>query len=288
MTSSAAASDTGAASSLPTHGKPDHLERTAGEPREDYVADATIVEVREETPTVRELVLDVAGPFTFRAGNWVDFFIPDLEKVGGYSMCSLPAELPRLRLAVKRSSHPPAAWCHSAAAAPGACVQLKAGGDFYWDPVRDGPSTEHLLLVAGGLGINPLYAMAQEALAASAAGGDEAAADGSRLRRVTLLYSAGRPAELAFRGHLEELARQDPRLQLRLAATRPEAEDEWAGRTGRIDAAELRSALDEAAVPHEGVLAYVCGPPAMTDELVEVLRTELGLSEGRVRFEKWW
>lgn len=60
--------------------------------------------------------------------------------------------------------------------------------------------------MAGGIGINPLYSIAQAALAGPL----------PSLRRVSLLYSAVVPAELAFRSHLEELARADARLRLRL------------------------------------------------------------------------
>ena len=30
---------------------------------------------------------------SFLAGQWVDFFIPGVEQVGGYSMCSAPSDL---------------------------------------------------------------------------------------------------------------------------------------------------------------------------------------------------
>lgn len=257
------------------------MTRTANEPREECVSHARIVAVREETPTVRELELEVADPaFTFRAGNWVDFFIEGCPKVGGYSMCSLPSDLPTLRLAVKNSKHPPAAWCHSEAAAPGAGVQLKAGGQFCWDPAADGGLASRLLLVAGGIGINPLYSIAQAALAAPSSAAP-------RLRHISLLYSASRPSELAFRTHLEELARQDDRLSLAFHVTRSDPNEEpWAGPGQRIGAAALREALGEA--QPEEVLSFVCGPPAMTDALVAVLKDELGLPRDRVRFEKWW
>jgi len=263
------------------HGRPDHLTRTAHEPRQELVADARIALVREETPTIRELTLEVKDPdFVFRAGNWVDFFIDGVSKVGGYSMCSTPAELPRLRLAVKRSKHPPAAWCHSEAAVAGATVQVKAGGQFSWDPIVDGPGVGHLLFLAGGIGINPLYSMLQAASAVAPSALPE-------LRRISLLYSASKPSELAFRGHLEEMAGQDGRLRLDLRVTRNE-EEPWIGATGRIDAEAIAAALAEAAAPTQEVLAYVCGPPAMTDSLTEVLTSELGLPADRVRFEKWW
>lgn len=51
--------------------------------------------------------------FRFRAGQWVDFFVPGLDKVGGFSMVSTPEDLPVLRLAVKKADFaPPARWVH--------------------------------------------------------------------------------------------------------------------------------------------------------------------------------
>lgn len=51
----------------------------------------------------------------------VDFFIPGVEKVGGFSMCSSPALLQRegvVELAVKYSKHPPAHWVHTVVRRP--------------------------------------------------------------------------------------------------------------------------------------------------------------------------
>ncbi len=36
------------------------------------------------------------------------------------------------------------------------------------------------------------------------------------------------------------------------------------------------------------VVCYVCGPPAMTDEFVQVLRQAEGMEEHNVLCEKWW
>lgn len=46
----------------------------------------------------------------------MDFHIPGLETVGGYSMCSAPSllqEKGELHLAVKYSDHKPAYWVHN-------------------------------------------------------------------------------------------------------------------------------------------------------------------------------
>ena len=66
---------------------------------------------------------------SFAAGQWVDFFIPGVEKVGGYSMCSAPSDLEegrRMDLAVKASTWAPAAWMHNTAKV-GDVVQMRVG-----------------------------------------------------------------------------------------------------------------------------------------------------------------
>ncbi|CAK0803823.1 unnamed protein product, partial [Prorocentrum cordatum] len=200
----------------------DHLTRTADEPRQEVVSDARITAIREETPTVREISLEVSNPaFTFRPGNWVDFFIDGCPKVGGYSMCSVPAELPVLRLAVKRSQHPPAAWCHSEAAQPGADVQIKAGGKFDWEVCRVGsvePGLAHRIRQRGGGA--PAAGRRRhwhQPVVLDLAGGHHDAprvCAGAPEEGITLLYSASRPSELAFRGHLERLASKDSDWQI--------------------------------------------------------------------------
>lgn len=37
-----------------------------------------------------------------------------------------------------------------------------------------------------------------------------------------------------------------------------------------------------------GTVAYVCGPPSMTDEVIDALRGAEGMSDERVLCEKWW
>jgi len=267
-----------------SHGstRPDHLTRTAEEPRGDIISEAHISDVREITSTVRELTLKVADPrFSFAVGNWVDVFIEGVEKVGGYSMTSTPQELPTLRLAVKRSKHPPAAWVHSEDATVGATVQVKAGGRFGWTP-DTAPQMRHLLLVAGGIGINPLFAIMQAVQMAPPA-------EVPRLERISLLYSASRPSELAYLSEIEQIARSDQRVRIYSTVTRNSAPEEpWGNSVGRIDAQALDKAIRDSRVATADTFSYVCGPPAMTDDLVQCVLEEAHLPRENVFFEKWW
>ena len=59
--------------------------------------------------------LQPSRPLAFLPGQWVDFFIPHVAAMGGFSFVSTPRQLERcgtFELAVKRSSHPAAAWLH--------------------------------------------------------------------------------------------------------------------------------------------------------------------------------
>ncbi|CAJ1370914.1 unnamed protein product [Effrenium voratum] len=220
-------------------------------------------EVRQLTPSIKELTLHAPG-LRFKAGNWVDFFIDQdgVDRVGGYSMSSVPAELPTLRLAVKASRHPPAAWCHDKAQ-PGKWVKLKAGGSFFFDPKQYGSHLQQLVFIAGGIGINPIFSMVQETLLHTKL-------------RVALLYSASEEKELAYQAELELLRDRHPQMHLELRVTR---NADWEGARGRLTGQHILEHVEDV----NSAEIFLCGPPAMTDELVKQLEP-ISL---KLHYERW-
>ncbi|KAG8005125.1 Oxidoreductase NAD-binding domain-containing protein 1, partial [Nibea albiflora] len=102
---------------------------------------AQVCGIINESETVKRLRLAVDPDFSFKAGQWVDFFIPGVETVGGFSMCSSPGLLQRegvVELAVKYTKHPPAHWVHTACTV-GSEVAMRVGGDFFFEPVSVRP-----------------------------------------------------------------------------------------------------------------------------------------------------
>ncbi|XP_012322173.1 oxidoreductase NAD-binding domain-containing protein 1 isoform X2 [Aotus nancymaae] len=97
--------------------KTDHMERTASVIRREIVSAAKVCGAANESPSVKSLRLLIADQdFSFKAGQWVDFFIPGVSVVGGFSICSSPRLLEQERmieLAVKYTNHPPALWVHN-------------------------------------------------------------------------------------------------------------------------------------------------------------------------------
>lgn len=283
----------------------------------EVVAEAILEEIAVLSPTTRLLTLRLldleASKFTFIPGMWVDFYIPAIDDVGGYTIISLPEELPKLQLAVKVTRHPPAAWIGAEAKA-GDKVALRAGGHFHLSDIlpkmeattpspaavtAPAPTSgvERLVFVAGGIGLTPLYAMARHWAAAHRrmAAGDWA--EGTAIpKKLTFLYSARTWNEMVLLKELRELkaeAAPSGIFDLRLHVT---------GDTPTKDAVKSRVGLDHLVAAVDGpydasleereqtrraVLCCMCGPLAMTDGLSLLLKA-LGLKPEQVRVERWW
>ncbi|XP_067267680.1 oxidoreductase NAD-binding domain-containing protein 1 isoform X2 [Chanodichthys erythropterus] len=240
----------------------DHLERTANVHRDMELFPARVSDIIKESDTVKRLRLEVPHPdFSFRAGQWVDFFIPGVETVGGFSICSNPGLLQRegvIELAVKYTHHPPAHWIHTKCSVDSQ-VAVRVGGNFFFDPQPSDPVVD-LLLIAGGVGINPLYSIllhAADLLRHT---------DGHRYTpgHTHLCYSAKNTKELLFKSSDIEQELQPYTI------------------SGRISEEELQRYVDS-----ERTLCYLCGPPPMIEKVSSDLQ-RIGLPGNRILFEKWW
>jgi ferredoxin-NADP reductase len=117
-------------------------------------------------------------------------------------------------------------WAH-AHLLPGVEVEaLPPRGDF--ELRRTAGET---VLIGGGIGITPMRAMAQRALAAAGGG------------RVVLFHSARRPQELMYREDFERLAATRPGFRYIAMVSRPDAD--WTGHRGRLDAPFIVSQLTD-------------------------------------------
>jgi ferredoxin-NADP reductase len=228
---------------------------------------ATITAIQQATPTVRTLSLAVADPaFTFLPGQWVDFYvnIGEREQVTGYSITSSPLQRGSIDLAVKREGRNPVTQYIHTAAAVGDRVEIEVGGDFAYR----GDAGPSLVLIAGGIGINPIMSILRYV--------DEAAPEVA----ATVLYSVRTPCELLFGDEIRRMANRRENIRAFFTATRTTGKP-WHGRTGRIDASMLQSIdLDPSAS------YYLCGPPSMV-KTVRLLLTQIGVDRTRINYEAW-
>lgn len=258
----------------PFRGMSTHLERTDGSSREPGLETCTVTAISDISPTVKLLKLAPHRPFSFLPGQWLDFFIPATNMVGGYSLCSGPRDQ-ILELAVKYSKHPPAHWVHTKLT-EGTLVQVRVGGDTHFSP---DPAVKAVLLIAGGIGINPLLSMIRAGLGTST--------------RYHLLYSASTLQELIFWFELEDMAHHNDNFSAEFFLTK-ESVKQLGDSTenglvkfkhGRITPEMVNGLVDgfrkEFGNREEMVRCFLCGPPPMIDFISNNVNI-------KCEYEKWW
>ena len=224
-----------------------------------------MVEVLDETPHVRSIVLDPPDWHGHLAGQHVDVRLTaedGYQAQRSYSIASAPED-EHLVLTVERLDDGEVSPYLVDELRPGDELELRGpiGGYFVWEASTGGP----LLLLAGGSGVVPLRAMLRHRAAA-----------GSSVP-ARLLYSARSLDEVIYRDELEHLG-----ADVRLTLTREQPEG-WAGYARRIDAELL---ADVAWPPEERPLVYVCGPTTF----VEVAASSLvapGHDPAQIRTERF-
>ncbi|MDR6850320.1 2Fe-2S iron-sulfur cluster-binding protein [Sphingomonas sp. BE137] len=151
--------------------------------------------------------------------------------------------------------------------APGAILQVRAPGGAF---VLDDDASVPAVLIAGGVGITPLFAMARAALSAKPD------------RALHLFYGVRDSRELVFEADLLAMEQQHPNFHLTCVQSAPLPGEREADRyhaVGFIDVALLRRIL-----PHGQHHFYVCGPPPMMASLVPALR-DWGVAGDAVHYE---
>lgn len=192
------------------------------------------------------------------------------EVVRSYSLSSGRPISNRLRITIKRAEFTKddtpklvsaSAFLHDSIRV-GDELDVKApAGRFFIDETDDTP----LVLLAGGVGITPLFAMFEGAALSGCA--------------TTLIYAARNEVERCFREPIEQLSAAHPNLRAMFLS-----EEEFAPslahntRKGRITL-ETLSELDL-----KRASIFVCGPPGFLDT-AEILLKEAGVADNRIHVE---
>ncbi|XP_037701432.1 oxidoreductase NAD-binding domain-containing protein 1 isoform X2 [Choloepus didactylus] len=250
------------------------------------VSAAKVCGTADESPSVKRLRLLVADKdFSFKAGQWIDFFIPGVSVVGGFSICSSPRLLEQERiieLAVKYTNHPPALWIHNQCTLDSE-VALRVGGEFFFDP-QPGDASRNLVLIAGGVGINPLFSILQHSADLYRERTNKGS--GYKIGTIKLFYSAKNTSELLFKKNILDLVNEFPEkiacsLHVTKQTTQISAELKPYITESRITEKEIRDHISKE------TLFYICGPPPMTDFFSMQLENS-HVPKEHICFEKWW
>jgi ferredoxin-NADP reductase len=230
---------------------------------------ATVVELVDETPRCKTIVLDPPAWPGHRAGQHVDVRLTaedGYQAERSYSIASAPED-PHLALTVERLDDGEVSPYLVDVLQPGDELELRGpiGGYFVWEESLGGP----LVLVAGGSGVVPLRAILRHRVAA----GDTTPAQ--------LVYSSRTLDDVIYRDELSTLGEHDG-VEVELTLTRDWPED-WSGHRGRIDRDLLAGTVPP---PSANPLVYICGPTALVEAVAETL-VALGHAPGRIRTERF-
>ena len=213
---------------------------------------------------MRTLELDVDGWGDQRAGQHLDVRLraeDGYEAQRSYSIASAPGE--PLAITVERLDDGEVSPYLVDEVRDGDVFEVRGpiGGYFVWD----GDEPEPVLLVAGGSGVVPLYAMARHRAKVGATA------------PMRLLYSSRSWEDVIYRDELETLG-----LEVVHTLTRSQPPG-WSGYSRRIDDELLR----EVAFPvDDGPRVYVCGSTRFVDAAADGL-VRLGYDPVWIRTERF-
>jgi len=252
----------------------------------------------------------------FQPGQWLDVYVPNVPKAGGFTITSppsclihppghAPTSVPNgyLELAIQRSpTNPPAAWIwRPSSEILGSELQIRVGGSFVWPPCYYGSEgIRRVVFIAGGVGINPLMSM----LSHIAETGDTNSFD------IKFLYSVRDPGsprktdEILFLNRLHEsIKKLGTKGQLSLYLTSSRDDETKAGEVilSSRDQPDGRLKFERRRITEEDLLGaigpieerkdtvcYICGVPTMTDVLVKKVQNAEGTDPRHVLYERWW
>jgi NAD(P)H-flavin reductase len=225
-----------------------------------------IREVLPATPRARIARINLDGhAFEYAPGQAVSIATHGQDKRRPYSIAAAPEDARRdgwleLLVGVNADGTPGS----HLALEPGTLVDVEGPlGSFTFPPA---PVERRFVFIAGGTGIAPLRAMMQRALHLPH-------------RNIGLFYSVRTPDEFAYEIELRGLA-DAGEIELRQTVTRA-TDTDWTGPRGRLN----REALEEL-IHDPATLCFVCGPPALVDEMPKIL-AGLGIPRERIKIEEW-
>jgi ferredoxin-NADP reductase len=231
---------------------------------------ASVIDLVDETPHVRSLVLEVPEWPGHLPGQHLDVRLTaedGYQTERSYSIAT-PADGTRVTITVERIDDGEVSPYLDGELRVGDKLELRGpiGGYFVWTPGDGRP----LLLAGGGSGIVPLMAMLRARIAA--------ASDVP----VRLLISARSIDEIIYRAELDSIANANSGVEIIRTLTRSQPAG-WTGYARRVDGAMLA----ETAWPaDQGPRSFACGPTGFVETVASGL-VELGHAPGNIRTERF-
>ena len=242
--------------------------RAAGAPWRGTLRVARVFDETHDVRTFR-LVPPDGGPlpFTHRAGQHLtlELTVDGAPLYRSYTIASAPTRTGAIEITVKRQdAGRGGSRAVHAALVEGAEVRVRGPhGRFHFE----GDGADHVVLIAGGVGITPVMAMLRTLT------------DRAWPGRIDLLYGVRGAADVVFDAELAYLAARFPNLHVRVFASAADLPATWTRGRGHVDRAALAEVPGLTAAP-----VYLCGPEPMMAAVTAALG-DLGVPADRIHTE---
>ncbi len=220
------------------------------QPVEDY--DATVVEIRQLTPTAVAVFLELDRDLDFQAGKYLNVNLPDIEHPRAFSLANAPSEKRVMELNIRRVPGGEATGYIHEQLREG--DKLRVSGPYGRFFVRKS-APEDVIFLAGGTGLSSPKSMILDLL------------ESGDTRGITLVYGQRNRSELYYHELFLQLAEEHANFTYVPALSEPEPGDDWDSATGFVHDV----AKDHFDGMFAGRKAYLCGPPPMIDACVTTL-----------------
>ncbi|MDP2938911.1 MAG: FAD-binding oxidoreductase [Candidatus Omnitrophota bacterium] len=228
----------------------------------------TVLQIQDFTHDIKYILLRLDEPqkIEFKAGQYVQFKVPETDEFRAYSIASSPLQNGQLELIVR---FVPGGLCstyiHEVLDVNDKIILTGPFGDFYLreDSMRD------IVCIGGGCGMAPIRSILLYLK------------EKGMNRRATYFFGARRSRDLFFTEELFQLEKEFPNFKYIPALSEPKPEDNWHGETGLIT-----QVVERFLNSNGNTEAYLCGPPPMIDASIKIL-TQKGVKEFHIYYDKF-
>ena len=224
-----------------------------------------VLEVVRRTPEVKSFRFKRPGETDFKAGQFffVTIKIGGAERTKHFSFSNSPTEKGYIEFTKKLTGSD-----YSKALdrlKPGDWSRLKMPlGSFIYEG-----DAGKIAFLAGGIGITPVRSICRYAVD-TGSGAD-----------IAVLYGSRSAGYIIFKEDFDRMQNEFSGLRVSYLVSEPD--NDWHGRTGRIDANVIKEEIPDYAERK----FYICGPPVMVEAMNKMLAEELFLPRDMIVIEKF-
>ncbi len=217
---------------------------------------AKLIEVIEESPTIKSFVLEPEQEFSFKTGQFIELTLDGIGEAP-FTPSSSPLVKDKIEITIMRAGYV-TELIHQLQ--PGETLGIRGPfGRGY--PLEDLYGKE-ILVLGGGCGFAPLRSLLYNL-----------EAEKDKIKKVTFCYGSKNPRECIYQPYIDNLKKID---KFEVMRTVDEADESW---TEEVGVATVL--LDKVDVNLKESVAVVCGPPIMMKFGVQKLK-EMGYTDDKI------